>query len=88
MAKVASFFILALLYMWLSVSFAARPEPAFHAATTLMKTHQQDGGFEAAQEGGELEEKCGGGIGEEECLMRRSLADAHLDYIYTQSHNP
>ncbi|KAI3669736.1 hypothetical protein L6452_41109 [Arctium lappa] len=28
------------------------------------------------------------GIGKEECLMRRTLADAHLDYIYTQDKNP
>ena len=34
----------------------------------------------------EMEETCGG-VGEEECLMRRTLA-AHLDYIYTQNHKP
>lgn len=33
-----------------------------------------------------VEESCKG-IGEEECLMRRTLA-AHLDYIYTQKENP
>lgn len=33
-----------------------------------------------------VEESCGG-IAEEECLMRRTLA-AHLDYIYTQNHKP
>ncbi|KAJ6335304.1 hypothetical protein OIU76_007425 [Salix suchowensis] len=27
------------------------------------------------------------GPGEEECLMRRTLA-AHVDYIYTQKHKP
>ncbi|XP_020255137.1 phytosulfokines isoform X2 [Asparagus officinalis] len=27
------------------------------------------------------------GVGEEECLMRRTLT-AHVDYIYTQDHNP
>ncbi|KAK8601021.1 hypothetical protein V6N13_059239 [Hibiscus sabdariffa] len=27
------------------------------------------------------------GVGKEECLMRRTLA-AHVDYIYTQNHNP
>ena len=27
------------------------------------------------------------GLGEEECLMRRTLA-AHVDYIYTQKHKP
>ncbi|KAI9127665.1 hypothetical protein K1719_000658 [Acacia pycnantha] len=34
-----------------------------------------------------VEESCEGNIGEEECLMRRTLA-AHLDYIYTQKKNP
>ncbi|KAI6695069.1 hypothetical protein NL676_022779 [Syzygium grande] len=33
-----------------------------------------------------LDESCKG-VGEEECLVRRTLA-AHLDYIYTQKHNP
>lgn len=27
------------------------------------------------------------GVGEEECLMRRTLI-AHTDYIYTQNHKP
>ncbi|GAB4859734.1 hypothetical protein Ancab_011213 [Ancistrocladus abbreviatus] len=26
--------------------------------------------------------------GDEECLKRRITAEAHLDYIYTQHHNP
>ncbi|CAK9153855.1 unnamed protein product, partial [Ilex paraguariensis] len=26
--------------------------------------------------------------GDEECLKRRVLAEAHLDYIYTQHHKP
>ncbi|KAK4284455.1 hypothetical protein QN277_001286 [Acacia crassicarpa] len=34
-----------------------------------------------------VEEGCEGNNGEEECLMRRTLA-AHLDYIYTQKKNP
>ncbi|XP_068316275.1 phytosulfokines-like [Pyrus communis] len=33
-----------------------------------------------------VEESCDG-VGEDECLMRRTLA-AHIDYIYTQKHNP
>ncbi|KAK9064905.1 hypothetical protein SSX86_016287 [Deinandra increscens subsp. villosa] len=32
-------------------------------------------------------EECCEGVGEEECLMRRTLV-AHLDYIYTQKKNP
>lgn len=31
-----------------------------------------------------VEDRCEG-LGEEECLMRRTL-EAHLDYIYTQRH--
>ncbi|KAL3525578.1 hypothetical protein ACH5RR_013950 [Cinchona calisaya] len=81
MSKFASFFIITLLFIYLSLSFAARPEPTFHDATP-MKT--QDG--VEAKEQVEMEEKCGG-VGEEECLMRRTLA-AHLDYIYTQNHKP
>jgi len=33
-----------------------------------------------------VEDSCQG-VGEEECLMRRTLA-AHVDYIYTQNHKP
>jgi hypothetical protein len=35
----------------------------------------------------DFEENCSDVDGEEECLMRRTLA-AHVDYIYTQEHNP
>ncbi|KAL0304734.1 UNVERIFIED_CONTAM: hypothetical protein Scaly_3012200 [Sesamum calycinum] len=34
----------------------------------------------------ELEEYCQNG--DEECLKRRAIAEAHLDYIYTQHHKP
>lgn len=34
-----------------------------------------------------MEEESCEGVGEEECLKRRTLA-AHLDYIYTQKHKP
>lgn len=33
----------------------------------------------------DVEDRCEGPGGEEECLMRRTL-EAHLDYIYTQRH--
>ncbi|KAK4440641.1 hypothetical protein Salat_0399000 [Sesamum alatum] len=33
-----------------------------------------------------LEEYCQNG--DEECLKRRAIAEAHLDYIYTQHHKP
>ncbi|XP_076922064.1 putative phytosulfokines 6 [Bidens hawaiensis] len=35
-----------------------------------------------------LEECENNGDEDEECLKRRVLADAHLDYIYTQHHKP
>ncbi|KAK8580506.1 hypothetical protein V6N13_143588 [Hibiscus sabdariffa] len=35
--------------------------------------------------GVDIDDNCEG-VGKEECLMRRTLA-AHVDYIYTQSHN-
>ncbi|KAJ0240381.1 putative phytosulfokines 6 [Hirschfeldia incana] len=31
-----------------------------------------------------MEEYCG--VGDEECLRRRMMTEAHLDYIYTQHH--
>ncbi|XP_030521964.1 putative phytosulfokines 6 [Rhodamnia argentea] len=36
--------------------------------------------------GVEAEESCGDQ--DEECLKRRMVAEAHLDYIYTQDHKP
>ncbi|TKY55595.1 Phytosulfokines protein [Spatholobus suberectus] len=75
MTKVAAlFFTLLLCFM---LAHAIRPEPAFHQES-LAKAHQQS--VEAVDESCE-------GVGEDECLMRRTLA-AHVDYIYTQKHNP
>ncbi|KAH6796794.1 hypothetical protein C2S52_021348 [Perilla frutescens var. hirtella] len=42
--------------------------------------------LKAEEKGVEVEESCDG-IGEEECLRRKTIA-AHLDYIYTQRLNP
>ncbi|XP_048134847.1 phytosulfokines 4-like isoform X1 [Rhodamnia argentea] len=61
-----------------AVSSAARPDPASSggAASTAQSQPQSKVG-----------EDCGGGgVGAEECLMRRTL-EAHLDYIYTQNHH-
>ncbi|XP_019194958.1 PREDICTED: phytosulfokines-like [Ipomoea nil] len=71
-----TFFIVALLLLF-TLSSASRPLPESHEATTLNKTQHQVMI--------EKEESCKG-VGEEECLMRRTLA-AHLDYIYTQKEN-
>ncbi|KAI3747839.1 hypothetical protein L6452_10523 [Arctium lappa] len=75
--------ILALLLCSTS-STATRLNPAFLTAATTTTTtrHQDKGDVETA----EIEKGCEG-IGEEECLMRRTLV-AHLDYIYTQKETP
>ncbi|XP_031115273.1 phytosulfokines-like [Ipomoea triloba] len=74
-SKTTTFFIVALLLLF-TLSSASRPLPESREATTLNKTQH---------EVIEKEESCKG-VGEEECLMRRTLA-AHLDYIYTQKEN-
>ncbi|PWA80772.1 phytosulfokine [Artemisia annua] len=68
------FIILSLLILSSTLSSSARPAPITTAAT------------KTPTEGDEVEEGCDG-IGEQECLMRRTLV-AHLDYIYTQKKNP
>ncbi|KAF5198926.1 hypothetical protein FRX31_011487 [Thalictrum thalictroides] len=35
-----------------------------------------------------MEDHCGNGDDDEDCLQRRMIAEAHLDYIYTQHHKP
>ncbi|KAK9949192.1 hypothetical protein M0R45_004726 [Rubus argutus] len=82
MARVtrALFFIALLLCS--TLASAARPEPAFSAAATNSEKKQL-GGVETEQVDIESCE----GVGEEECLMRRTLA-AHIDYIYTQKTKP
>ncbi|KAK9166029.1 hypothetical protein Scep_001220 [Stephania cephalantha] len=57
--------------LFFSLTFAARTMP-------LNARHET--------ESAEVEESCGG-VGEEECLMRRTL-EANLDYIYTNKTVP
>ncbi|KAL0450139.1 UNVERIFIED_CONTAM: phytosulfokine3 [Sesamum latifolium] len=76
MSKATAFFIVALLLF--SLCSASRPTP-----TAQDKVEAKN---EVKVEAGQVEESCQG-IGEDECLMRRTLA-AHLDYIYTQHHKP
>ncbi|KAK8606919.1 hypothetical protein V6N13_052671 [Hibiscus sabdariffa] len=77
MAKLATFLLLSLLLVS-TVSLAARSGPALpNHSTPIPKTQPQ----------GIADEDGCDGIGEEECLMRRTLA-AHVDYIYTQKHKP
>ncbi|XP_059448163.1 phytosulfokines-like [Corylus avellana] len=80
-SKVSTLCMVALLLLYTLTSATARPEPVF-SGITPMKTQHGDVEVEKAME----EESCEG-VGEEECLNRRTLA-AHLDYIYTQKHKP
>ncbi|KAK7307698.1 hypothetical protein VNO77_40991 [Canavalia gladiata] len=59
------------------LSHSARPEPAFRKEDLIATQHQH---------AESIDESCDG-IGEEECLIKRTLT-AHIDYIYTQKHNP
>ncbi|GLT75364.1 hypothetical protein SLA2020_470950 [Shorea laevis] len=75
MAKPVILLMVALL-LCSTLIYAARPEPAF-SDDSPAKTHHEDDQA--------VEESCEE-VGEEECLVRRSLA-VHLDYVYTQKHN-
>ncbi|XP_021274350.1 phytosulfokines 3-like [Herrania umbratica] len=81
MAKLATLFILTLLLVS-TLSFASRSGPAFPNESPA-KTQAE--GVETENTGA-VEDSCEG-VGEEECLMRRTLA-AHIDYIYTQKQKP
>ncbi|KAF2283791.1 hypothetical protein P3X46_012620 [Hevea brasiliensis] len=80
--KVATLFILVTLILSSTapLTYSARHEPGFSIGS-LAKDQQQD-----VDEAEVVEESCEG-AGEEQCLMRRTLA-AHIDYIYTQKHKP
>ncbi|KAF8404848.1 hypothetical protein HHK36_009737 [Tetracentron sinense] len=78
MSKVTSLFMIALL-LFFTLACAARPEPAFPNDSPMKTQHR-------VAENVEVDESCDG-VGEEECLMRRTLV-AHTDYIYTQKQNP
>ncbi|GMP27676.1 hypothetical protein CsSME_00003559 [Camellia sinensis var. sinensis] len=73
-------FILSLLLCY-ALSDAARPQP-LPLQDTLVKTQHLG---DETQQVEMVDESCEG-VGEEECLMRRTLA-AHVDYIYTQKLN-
>ncbi|XP_061338878.1 phytosulfokines-like [Gastrolobium bilobum] len=76
MSKITALFF-TVLFLCYMVTHSARPEPVFHKESSAVTHHQE---VEAVDESCE-------GIREEECLMRRTLV-AHIDYIYTQKHNP
>ncbi|XWS29681.1 hypothetical protein CRYUN_Cryun24cG0051000 [Craigia yunnanensis] len=83
MAKLATLFVLTLLLVS-TLSFAARSGPAFPNDSPAKTQAEGTVGTEQSTEA--VEDGCEG-VGEEECLMRRTLA-AHIDYIYTQKQKP
>ncbi|KAI8542001.1 hypothetical protein RHMOL_Rhmol08G0105200 [Rhododendron molle] len=82
--KLITLFTLVLLLLLCStLSYATRPVPN-PLEHYLVKTRH--GGVEAQKTEVVVEESCEG-VGDDECLMRRTLA-AHVDYIYTQKLKP
>ncbi|XP_020676365.1 phytosulfokines 5-like [Dendrobium catenatum] len=71
MAKAVAFFIFMTLLLCISSTHAASRHPAADEPSSAQ-------GFDEEQ----ADLSCDG-VGEEECLMRRTLV-AHIDYIYTQ----
>ncbi|KAI3414572.1 Phytosulfokine-beta [Psidium guajava] len=82
MAKLVALFLIISLLLCSTSAFGGRPEPAFPQEQPMTSRHER---VEAEHVEG-VEESCEG-VGEEECLTRRTLA-AHLDYIYTQKQKP
>ncbi|KAJ6692360.1 PHYTOSULFOKINE-RELATED [Salix purpurea] len=80
--RIGTVCIIALLLSSFTLTCSARPEPALADATPVETLH----GDNAEAETAEVEKSCEG-VGEDECLMRRTLA-AQVDYIYTQKHKP
>ncbi|KAM1318138.1 hypothetical protein ACFX13_003440 [Malus domestica] len=73
------------LLLFLSLSgMAARPLPSSSSDVSAVKVQHELEDVEV--EKSMVEESCEG-VGEDECLTRRTLA-AHIDYIYTQKHSP
>ncbi|XP_022845433.1 phytosulfokines-like [Olea europaea var. sylvestris] len=77
MSNVTTLCIITLLFLTSSHT-RARPEPTFRGVTS-METHRRDNEEHMV----DVDQKSCDGIGEDECMMRRTL-EAHLDYIYTQ----
>ncbi|TMX04974.1 hypothetical protein EJD97_003759 [Solanum chilense] len=80
MAKLNTFCMIAFLLFLALTCASSRPVRAPYHDVTPME-HTKD---KAAMKE-DVEDRCEGPGGEEECLMRRTL-EAHLDYIYTQRH--
>ncbi|XP_010273404.1 PREDICTED: phytosulfokines [Nelumbo nucifera] len=74
MSKATALFVVALL-LFVSLTQAARPEPTLPNDSVVNTQPGDDADVH-------VDVTCDG-IGEDECLMRRTLT-AHTDYIYTQ----
>ncbi|KAB5541223.1 hypothetical protein DKX38_014197 [Salix brachista] len=81
--RISTVCVIALLLSSLTLTSSARPEPALADATPVETLQYGDN---AEAETAEVEKSCEG-VGEDECLMRRTLT-AQIDYIYTQKHKP
>ncbi|ESQ45556.1 hypothetical protein EUTSA_v10010875mg [Eutrema salsugineum] len=77
MTKITTIIIMALL-LCSTLTYAARLTPTMTTASSREDTVKEI-------EGDKVEEESCKGLGEEECLTRRTLV-AHTDYIYTQNH--
>ncbi|GLU09022.1 hypothetical protein SLE2022_259020 [Rubroshorea leprosula] len=67
-----------LLLLFFGLTSASRSEPLYSGVTSPVITQHEE---VQAEESG-----CDDGVGEEECLIRRTLT-AHIDYVYTQKIN-
>ncbi|KAL1824219.1 hypothetical protein ACET3Z_010997 [Daucus carota] len=86
MSKIIPTLIIISIFLFASLSQASRPHPHFldnHSASS----HQQEISDNQVGEVDEVERENCEDIGNEECLMRRTLV-AHIDYIYTQKQKP
>ncbi|KAF9678001.1 hypothetical protein SADUNF_Sadunf08G0166500 [Salix dunnii] len=68
------------------LTYAARPEPTFADVTPVETLHEVYHMIMAEAESADVEKSCEG-VGEDECLVRRTLT-AQNDHIYTQKHKP
>ncbi|KAL8125033.1 hypothetical protein AgCh_012634 [Apium graveolens] len=84
MSKIISTFLIIFIFLCATLSHASR-SPNFlisHPTSTQQQISKDQVGEIAEVENENCE-----GIGNEECLMRRTLV-AHIDYIYTQKQKP
>ncbi|KAL5716490.1 hypothetical protein ACHQM5_018172 [Ranunculus cassubicifolius] len=83
MSKLVTLFLMALLLSFALSNVGARASPVHPRDSSLIS---QDRNIETEESMMDTEDNCDG-VGEDECLMRRTL-QGRSDYIYTQSNNP